>query len=145
MAGAGVAAAPAGAGVAEAAAPAWAGVPDTPTAASVEVGDVACGEPVAEERIRELIAASPRFARAWRHGLDRPGWSLSEWDLAVCGAAARAGSDDQELAGLIAAHRQQHDDPSGKASRVDYVARTVALARAERVLQLVRIGRQRVP
>lgn len=73
------------------------------------------------------------FRATWEHTRrerETKGWSASEFDLSLASMAANAGWSDDEIAELIAEHRRKHygaDD--GKASRVDYLARTVARAR----------------
>lgn len=90
---------------------------------------VKTGVRLAEEQFATL-ATNARFAATWRHErTDHPGWSLSEYDLALCSQAALAGWNDQQLADLIATHRAKYGDEDGKANRPDYVQRTIALAR----------------
>lgn len=82
----------------------------------------------APQKLAGLVDRSPAFRRTWRHERDDLP-SMSEHDMALVSIAALAGWEDQELADLIVSHRvtQNPDDP--KATRLDYVRRTVARAR----------------
>jgi len=84
-------------------------------------------------KVQALIDNVPEFAATWHHQLGRraASWSMSEYDLSLTGQAAHAGLTDQDLADLIVHHRH-HWDPAGqKASRLDYLQRTIAKARTE--------------
>lgn len=78
-----------------------------------------------------LRANSAEFAVTWAHARrERPDWTLSEYDLALCSLAAGAGWTDQQLADLIALHRRAYDPSDTKAERADYIRRTVTKARS---------------
>lgn len=81
----------------------------------------------APEGLAALLKRSPAFTRAWEHQSDLP--SMSERDLAVTSIAALAGWTDQQLADLIAYHRQVNDPADPKGQRQDYVVRTIAKVR----------------
>lgn len=120
------------------AAAAAAGDVDTAPGQQLTLGDgtpIAVSVPQAEtptaRKVELLIEQVPDFAAAWHHrgGLSTRGWSLSEWDLSLCGQAAQAGFTDQELADLIALHRNAYNDTRGKAGRLDYLQRTIRIIR----------------
>lgn len=72
------------------------------------------------------------FRMTWEHTRrerDTRGWSMSEYDLALASMAVNAGWSDDDVAELIAEHRRKHGDPQGKASRLDYLSRTITRAR----------------
>lgn len=73
------------------------------------------------------------FARAWRRGKGMPGrpsdFTASEWDLSLASMAVRVGWSDQEIADLIIAARRKHGDSLEKATREDYMRRTIGKAR----------------
>lgn len=73
------------------------------------------------------------FRSTWEHTRrerDTKGWSMSEWDLALASMAVNAGWTDDEVAALITEHRQKYNgDGDPKATRADYLERTVARAR----------------
>lgn len=76
----------------------------------------------------DTLRRSRAFAAVWAH--ERNGnWSMSEYDLALCGHAAKANWTDEQLAALIAEHRHAHDPTDRKATRPDYVRRTIERAR----------------
>lgn len=87
-------------------------------------------------KLEALLAREGRFKATWEHrrqDLGDP--SLSGYDLALAGAAARAGWEDQEIADLIGAFRDRHgvdDRDRAKGQRADYLARTIARARSKR-------------
>jgi hypothetical protein len=89
---------------------------------------VSCRPDTQPAKLDDLLARSPAFGRVWRHERrDLP--SMSEHDMALVSIAALAGWSDQELADLICHHRRARDPQDPKASRLDYVSRTVAKAR----------------
>jgi hypothetical protein len=72
------------------------------------------------------------FRATWEHTRrerETKGWSMSEFDLALASMAVNAGWTDDEVAELIAEHRRKYNGEDEKASRVDYLARTIARAR----------------
>lgn len=82
----------------------------------------------------DTLLEDPDFRAAWIHEAGRPHWSTSEWDLSIASQLANAGGwTDQQIADIVAAHRRTWDPADPKAERVDYLRRTVARARAERV------------
>lgn len=81
------------------------------------------------EWVEQFLDLHAPVRRAYRHEFERPGWSLSEWDMAVATRAAKHLPDDANLAALIAAHRRAWGDEH-KAHRVKYMADTIAKARA---------------
>jgi len=84
------------------------------------------------DRLRALIASSPAFAAAWRNGRgDVPGWSMSEYDLSIARQLVRAGWANGDIARAITLHRRRHDRDDPKATRVDYLLRTIAKARQD--------------
>lgn len=94
-----------------------------------DVRTPAGGEPPA--KLAALLANVPEFAAAWNHQLGPRAatWSLSEYDLSIAGIAAQSpGITDQDLADLIAHHRRLYGDDA-KASRLDYLQRTIAKVR----------------
>jgi hypothetical protein len=92
--------------------------------------DIPIGDPLDRDAFSTLHASNSAFAAVWAH--ERNGhWSLSEYDLALCGHAAHAGWADEQLAALIAEHRAAHDPADRKAWRPDYVQRTILRARTQ--------------
>lgn len=90
-------------------------------------------------KLDALRSLSPEFEEAWGHtsaalvragAVAQLGWSLSEWDLALCSLAAGA-MTDPELAALIDAHRTRWGNGNDimKGHRQDYLERTIAKAR----------------
>lgn len=76
-----------------------------------------------------LLKADGRARKAWSAtGVGDK--SLSAADHCLCCRALEQGWTDGQLVALIAAHRADKQDASGKASRADYLARTIAKARA---------------
>lgn len=86
-------------------------------------------------KLQALLAGDGRFKATWEHRRqDLADQSLSGYDLALAGAAARAGWQDQEIADLIGAFRDRHGSDDGdraKGRRADYLARTIAKARTK--------------
>lgn len=62
--------------------------------------------------------------------LDTPGpnGDVSAGDFAVAARAIRLGYPPHAAASLVIDHRERHGDPRGKASRVDYLERTITAA-----------------
>jgi len=96
--------------------------------------DVSCQPDATPAKLAELVERSPAFRRTWRHERDELP-SMSEYDMALVSIAALAGWEDQELADLIVAHRRAHDPADPKATRLDYVRRTVTRAREHAVAE----------
>lgn len=75
------------------------------------------------------------FEKTWEHKRRKEnarGWSISEYDLSLASMAVNAGWKDDEVAELIAEHRRKYNGPDDtKASRSDYLARTIARARQD--------------
>ena len=98
---------------------------------SVRIETTAGREPPAH-KLEALLVSNGRFKATWKHqrqDLGDP--SLSGYDLALAGAAARAGWEDQEIADLIGAFRDRHGETEqdrAKGRRADYLARTIAKA-----------------
>jgi hypothetical protein len=91
--------------------------------------DIVARDPrVDPDRLEALLFNVPEFARSWTHGRG-DGWSLSEYDLSIATHAAQAGWADQQIADLIAHHRRLWNPGDPKASRRDYLRRTIAKAR----------------
>jgi hypothetical protein len=96
--------------------------------------DVSCRPDTSIPRLDELIAHSPKFRRTWNHereDLPSPSGSLHEHDMALASIAALAGWSDQEIADLVCVHRRTNDPQDPKASREDYVRRTVQRSRLQ--------------
>lgn len=75
-----------------------------------------------------LLNSNRGFARAWAHEANAD-WTMSEHDLALCSHAAAAGWSNDQLAALIAEHRRARREGVDKASRADYLERTIGRAR----------------
>lgn len=97
---------------------------------SSHVVSVSCRPDTTPPKLANLINRSPAFRRTWRHERDELP-SMSEHDMALVSIAALAGWSDQELADLIATHRRTQDSSDPKASRIDYVKRTIARVREQ--------------
>lgn len=108
-------------------------VAETPVEAPRAVGAVTprimpCSE-VPAAKLTALLANDAKFARTWRHErLDLKDHSLSAHDQALASLAARAGWTDAEIVALLVAHRRAHGGAE-KLTRLDYVERTLTLAR----------------
>lgn len=92
--------------------------------------------PELRARVELLLDQVPEFASAWRHETANvapwSGWSLSEWDMSVANIAAQGdGFTPQDLASIVRAHRLRWRPGDRKANRVDYLAGTIAKARAK--------------
>jgi DnaB-like helicase C terminal domain len=92
--------------------------------------DVSCRPDTSIEHLDDLIAHSPKFRRTWNHDRDDLP-SMSEHDMALASIAALAGWTDQQIADLVCVHRRTNDPQDPKASRVDYVRRTVKRSRLQ--------------
>lgn len=83
----------------------------------------------------------PGFSRSAdviaQHPPERRWWTMSHFDLSLAAQAAEE-LDDDKLAQLIVAHRRHHDPGDPKATRVDYLARTIARARTARTAPIAR-------
>jgi hypothetical protein len=76
-----------------------------------------------------LMDNEERFKASWEHKRDDfQDQSMSSYDLSLSSLAADNGWTDEELASLIAAHRKKYGDEK-KGQRVDYLARTIGVAR----------------
>lgn len=83
------------------------------------------------EKLAAALTESPRFAAAFRGTLDDiADVSRSGQDLSLATIAALRGWSDQEIADAIVSARRASGDNPAKALRGDYIARTLALARA---------------
>lgn len=91
---------------------------------------VSCRPDTTPPKLANLVNRSPAFRRTWRHERDELP-SMSEHDMALVSIAALAGWSDQELADLIVCHRQTRDKSDPKASRIDYIKRTIARVREQ--------------
>lgn len=84
-------------------------------------------------KFEALMENSPQFKRTWQHKRNDAAaktWSSSEYEQSLATQAAHAGWTDQEIADLITAHRMKYEPHSDKATRTDYLQRTVARAQA---------------
>lgn len=86
------------------------------------------GAEIPDDKLAAALHNLPEFAAAWQHRRGA-GWSLSEYDLALCSIAIQAGWTDQDLADLIVHHRRRFEPDGAKAGRPDYLRRTIARAR----------------
>ena len=96
--------------------------------------DTGTGREPPSGKLEALLAADKRFEATWNHQrTDLNDQSLSGYDLAIAGTAARADWADQDIADLIAAFRDRHGSDErdrAKGRRADYLARTIAKARS---------------
>lgn len=86
------------------------------------------------EVLDALELNAPDFYETLMHGdtVDTTGWkdtSASAWDLSIATQAAQAGWEDQRIADMLVWHRRTHYPDSPKIGRVDYLRRTIGLAR----------------
>lgn len=102
-----------------------AGIPEPPPTA----GELDLNFDGAPDWLGPFLGRHPGVQKAFHHDPEHPGWSLSEWDLALATRAADHLADDSDLAALIAAHRIAHGDDK-KARRRKYLADTIARARS---------------
>ena len=113
------------------------GAPATSTVVQVTVRENA---EIPEPKLAAALHNLPEFAATWEHRRSEH-WSLSEYDLALCSIAAQLEDwTDQDLADLIVHHRRRFETDSGKASRPDYLRRTIARARQDRTLRAAAYG-----
>lgn len=101
---------------------------DVPEARMGQPVSVAIGGTLEDAQIDALCRSNQRFADAWRHARNG-NWTISEYDLALCSHAVKAGWTNDQLAALIAEHRRKHDPSDSKALRGDYIERTIDRAR----------------
>ncbi len=81
-------------------------------------------------KLADLCMSDPVFKTTWEHRrLDMADQSASGYDLALASRAAAAGWSDEEIADLLFTFRRRHGLDTTKATREDYVARTIARAR----------------
>ena len=81
-------------------------------------------------KLLDVASTSPLFWETWnRRRPDLPDKSQSAYDLSLATIAAIQGWSDQEIANLIIAVRQKHNERPEKALRDDYVRRTIGKAR----------------
>lgn len=80
-----------------------------------------------QAKFEALLENSPDFHATWTRqaSAKTKAWSHSEWDFSLASQAAHAGWTPQEVADLIVASRSMHDPTGNKASRPDYIGRTV--------------------
>jgi hypothetical protein len=84
-------------------------------------------------KFEALAENSPQFKRTWDHSRQDAAartWTMSEYDQSLASQAAHAFWGEQEIADLIVAHRLKYDPTGDKHQRQDYLARTVAKAKA---------------
>lgn len=86
----------------------------------------------APAQLIDVLREDAEFDTAWRHdGPDH--WSMSEWDLSLASRMAVTGHyGDELIASVLIAHRLAWNPADRKAGRVDYLERTIRLARAPR-------------
>lgn len=108
----------------------------TPLGANVQL-ELTEGAAPPFDKFSVAIANDETFEQTWNH--DRrgsaAGWTMSEYDMSLASQAAAFEWSDQEIADLLVAHRRRFGDPQGKATRPDYLQRTIARARSEQVKQ----------
>lgn len=121
-----------------------AAVPDQPvtSAGQLELPSIQAGGLIEPQILAALLVNSEEIADAWHHRRRLGDGSLSAYDMSLASLAANAGLADDQIAGLIAAHRLHHDPTDIKHLRSSYLARTIATARAtsKRDQHLDRIG-----
>jgi hypothetical protein len=85
------------------------------------------------QKFEALKENNETFRATWEHTRrerETRGWSMSEFDLALASMAVNAGWSDDEVAELITEHRRKHNGGDDqKATRVDYLSRTITRAR----------------
>ena len=83
-------------------------------------------------RLDVLRQNDERFRKTWEHQRpDLNDQSPSGYDMAIASAAVAAGADDQEIADALNAFRRRHKlEPEKVLQRPEYVASTIAKARA---------------
>lgn len=86
-------------------------------------------EPPAD-KFQAALLESPLFRQTWeRNRVDLPDQSASAYDLSLATLAVLRGWSDTEIAALLVAWRRTHGARPEKATRPDYLARTLARAR----------------
>jgi hypothetical protein len=104
-----------------------------PVTARVEASSIDVGGPLPMAKFEALRELDDNFRKTFDHTRrDRAvdGWSTSHWDLAIASMVVRRGWTDPEIAALITYHRQKHNgDQDAKATRADYLQKTIAKAR----------------
>lgn len=108
---------------------ATAGPIDHPTSDPCIDVRVAAGAGLDQDRLA-LLLEDPDFHATFHHQRLRPNWSLSEYDLSLATQLAHMGGwTDQDIAAVITTHRLHHDPADRKHQRVDYLTRTIRMAR----------------
>jgi len=86
-------------------------------------------EPPAD-KLQTALGESPLFRQTWeRSRVDLLDQSASAYDLSLATLAVLRGWSDTEIAALLVAWRRTHGERPEKATRPDYLARTLARAR----------------
>jgi hypothetical protein len=81
----------------------------------------------------DALLDDPDFHAAWTH-TGHLLWTISEWDMSIASQLHHAGvTDDQQIANILCAHRRHWNPADPKATRPDYLARTITKARAEHI------------
>jgi P4 family phage/plasmid primase-like protien len=84
-----------------------------------------------QDKLEALLENNLNFRRTWDFArTDLADRSASVHDQALANMAVSAGWSDSEIGALIAAFRERHGEKPQKGHRPDYLARTIATARA---------------
>lgn len=97
---------------------------------AVEISNLDLSVPFDTEKFKGLLSNNPKFKKTWCH--ERPDLkdqSMSGYDLSLASFAAYADWSDNEIAGLIIAHRNLWGGEE-KAQRQDYLIRQIKIARS---------------
>ena len=98
----------------------------------VTVGDLVLrADAKASERVMRHVASHQTLRNTWNYARKEFHDDDSRYDQSLASLLARQGVGDQEIADAIIEFRRTHAKDKEKATRADYVTRTIATARAE--------------
>lgn len=102
--------------------------PIVETRPSTEIGNLQSDLQPPPQKFMSMLNLAPQFAATWRRERkDFP--SQSEYDMSLASMAARAAWSDEEIVGLVVAHRREGGE-SLKIDRPGYYERLISKARA---------------
>ena len=106
-----------------------------PVNVHVEGASITVGVDLPQRKFDALMELDENFRRTFDHtrrDRNSEGWSDSEYDMALASMAAGRGWTDDEVAALITHHRRKLNPDDEKATRADYLQKTVARARTDK-------------
>jgi hypothetical protein len=98
---------------------------------NITISSEAMPSPTTMRKIELMRQSDSEFTAVWtKSARGKDAWSQSDWDLSMCSRLAQVVEDDQELANALVYYRMLHRPGDPKATRLDYVQRTVVKARS---------------